>query len=143
MGWWQFAVRGFALLTTPRAEVARCDRDVEALARDSAIGDLLHTMSLVIRRARTGSDTRSAIRRLFAAFAAYDHVDAWRVKGWILVVVGATALILNPLATHDAGPLIWVTPALLVVAGLFAMAFAAPLARAAADRRQRSESSTK
>ena len=50
-------------------------------------------------------------------------------------VTGATALVITPLATLPNGPLVWVIPALLVVAGLLVMALAGPLARAVADRR--------
>ena len=141
MGWWDFAVRAVALLTSPRADVARCDRDVEALARDSATGGVVHAVSLAIRRAWTASRTRSAAQAL-AAVLPSSGTTAWRVGGWIVAVVGATVLVLNPFATRDAGPLIWVTPALIVTAGLVMMASAAPLARAAADRRRRSSSST-
>ena len=142
MGFWNFAVRAFALLTTPRADVARCDRETEALARDSVVGRVLHAMSAAIRRAWAGSRTRSAAEALATAIARTDDAAAWRVAGWMMAVGGATALVLSPLATRDSGPLIWVTPALLVVAGLFAMACAAPLGRASADRRRRSSSST-
>jgi len=45
-GWWDFAVRAFELLTAPRTDVARSDRQVEALARDSAVGGALHATSV-------------------------------------------------------------------------------------------------
>ncbi|HET9830696.1 MAG TPA: hypothetical protein VFP91_03265 [Vicinamibacterales bacterium] len=141
MGWWDFAVRAFALLTTPRADVARCDRDVEALARGSAVGGVLHAASLAVRREWAGSRARSTVETLAAAAPAGDAAT-WRLAGWVVAVAGVSVLVFNPFATRNAGPLIVVAPALLVVAGLFAMACAAPLARAAADRRRRSPSPT-
>jgi hypothetical protein len=142
VGWWDFAVRAFALLTTPRADVARCDRDVEALARNSAAGHAAHALDLAVRRAWAASRVHSAIHTLASAVAPVGGAPAWRIGGWMTAVAGATAFVLSPLATRDAGPLIRVTPALLVVAGLFVVVCAAPLARASADRRRRSSSST-
>jgi hypothetical protein len=141
MGWWDFAVRAFALLTTPRADIARCDRDVEALARGSVVGRVLHAASLAVRREWAGSRARSIVQTLAVAAPASDAAT-WRLGGWVTAVAGTVVLVFNPFATRTAGPLIAVAPALLVVAGLFAMACAAPLARAAADRRRRSPSPT-
>lgn len=141
MGWWDFAVRGFSLLSTPRAEVARCDRDVEALARDSVAGRVVHAVSLAIRRAWAASRSRAAIVRL-TALVPSSEVAVWRAGGWMVAVAGATVLALSRFAGESAIPLIWITPALLVVAGVFVMACPEPLARAAADRRRRTSSSS-
>jgi hypothetical protein len=140
MGWWDFAVRGFALLSTPRADVAGCDRGVEALARDSVAGRVIHAMSLAIRRAWTASRGRKVVQQLTAVIPS-SEVAVWRLGGWIVAVVGATALAFDRLTNDSASPLISMTPALLVVAGAFVMACAAPLARAAADRRRRTSAS--
>ena len=134
-GWWDFAVRAFALLTTPHADVERCDQDVEALARTSVIGRALHAISFGIRRAWIGSRARVLVRWLESTMMPEPGTGAWRVGGWMMAVAGATTLVLGPLTTMDEGPLVWVIPAVLVVAGVLAMALAAPLARAVADRR--------
>jgi len=140
-GWWDFAVRAFALLTEPRADIERCDRDVEALARSSAVGNAVHRVSLAVRRDWAASRSRRVV--LAAAGALMSEVAAvrWRIAGWMTSVVGVTALIGARWATSPNGPLIWVIPALLATIGLFVMACAAPLARAAADRRRRVSSS--
>ena len=134
-GWWDFAVRAFALLTTPRADVERCDRDVETLARVSVAGRTLHAMSFGVRRAWASSHARAFADWLASALMPQPGAAAWRVGGWMTAVTGATALVITPLATLPNGPLVWVIPALLVVAGLLVMALAGPLARAVADRR--------
>jgi hypothetical protein len=134
-GWWDFAVRAFALLTTPRADVEGCDRDVESLARTSVVGGAVHAASLGIRRAWAASRVRAFAQWLASALMPKPGAAAWRIGGWMTAVTGATALVVAPLATSPQGPLVWVIPALLVVAGLLVMALAAPLARAAADRR--------
>ena len=134
-GWWNFADRALALLTTPRADVDRCDRDVERLARTSIAGRALHAASLAIRRAWAASRARASARWLASALMLQPGAAAWRLGGWMTAVAGATALVVAPLAPLPDGPLVWVIPALLVAAGLFVMTLAAPLARAAADRR--------
>jgi len=141
-GWWDFAVRAFALLTTPRADVAQSDRQLEALARDSVAGGALHAASDVIRRAWSASRTRSTIASVTAAAVPPSADGQWRLGGWMIVVTGLTALAAVPFSSVSTGLLIWITPALLVVAGLCVMACAAPLARAAADRRRRPSSSS-
>jgi hypothetical protein len=135
-GWWDFAMRAFALLTEPRADIERCDRDVEALARSSAACNALHRLSLAVRREWALSRSRRAA--VAAAGALRSEVPAvrWRIAGWMVSVVGVTALVGSRFATSPNGPLAWVMPALLVTIGLFVMVCAAPLARAAADRRR-------
>jgi hypothetical protein len=134
-GWWDFAVRAFALLTMPRADVERCDRDVETSVRASATGRALHAVSFGIRRAWAASHARAFADWLASTLIPAPGAGAWRVGGWMTAVIGATALVVTPLATLPNGPLAWVIPVLLVVAGLFVMAMAGPLVRAAADRR--------
>src|SRR5215471_2433727 len=120
-GWWDFAVRGFSLLTTPRADPARCDSDVETLARGSVAGRVVHAMSLAIRQAWSASFTRAAGQRLLGDLFPASGVGAWRVGGWMIAVAGVTALALGSLSRVTAGPLIRVTPSVLVVAGLLVM----------------------
>ena len=133
-GWWNFSVRAFALLTTPRADIDGCDRGVEALARESLAGRTLHAASLAIRRAWTASRTRAAATALAATLMPEAGAPSWRVAGWMIAVTGATALVVASFATLPNGPLVWVVPALLVAVGVSVMALAAPLARAATDR---------
>lgn len=132
-GWWTFAVRTFAALTT-RADVDACDRAVEQLARDSHVGALLHRTSVAIRQAWLASWSRALASRLAVVLMSASPASAWRVGGWMTAVTGATALALNQLALMPMGPLTWVVPSGLVAAGVAVMAAAAPLSRAAADR---------
>ncbi len=141
-GWLEFAVRAFALLTSPPADVTRCDREIEALARDSVAGQAVHAVTLAIRRAWRTSRTRSASSAALAVLTPSDQILACRLWGWIVAVVGATALVIEPFGTASAGPLIWVLPAILVATGLFVTACAGPLCRAAADRRHRTSPSS-
>jgi hypothetical protein len=134
-GWWDLSVRAFAALTA-RADVDRCDRDVEQLARESRIGGVLHRASVITREAWLASWSRAAALRLGAALTSTSPASTWRVAGWMVAVTGATALALNRLSTMPLGPLTWVAPTALVAAGLLVMSAAAPLSRAAADRRQ-------
>ena len=137
MGWWDFAVRAFTALTAPRADIDACDRAVERLARDSRAGGAVHHASVVIRRAWASSSFRAAACALVAQLTPSSSAVAWRVAGWMVSVIGATVLGLNALAPIPLGPLTWVVPSALVAAGMFVMASAGPLSRAAADRRLR------
>lgn len=141
-GWWDFAVRAFALLTTPRVDVTRRDREVEAMARDSVAGQSVHALSLLIRRAWSASTTRASIETTKAVLVPSNTAEQWRVAGWVVAVAGATAAVLMPLGTASVGPLIWIAPAVLVAAGLLVMTCASAFARAAADRRRRSSPSS-
>jgi len=136
-GWWDFAVRASSALTAPRADIDACDRAVERLARDSLAGAAVHGVSLVVRRAWASSSFRAAAFALAARLTPISTAAAWRVSGWMVAVTGATALGLNTLAPVPAGPLTWVIPVLAISAGLLATLLAAPLARAAGDRRAR------
>ena len=142
-GWWDFAIRAFALLTEPTADIQRCDRDVEALARSSVVGKALHRLSLAVRREWAASRSRRAVVAAAGTLRSDVAAARWRIAGWMTSVVGLTALIGSRFATSPNGPLVWVIPALLATIGLFVMACAAPLARAAADRRRRVSSSQK
>ena len=136
-GWWHFAVRALTALTAPRADIDACDRAVERLARESVTGAAVHSTSLTIRRAWMASHVRAWASSLITTLAPAPPAAAWRVAGWMVSVVGATALGLNRFASIPIDALNWVVPAALVAAGLLLMAVAAPLARAAADRRFR------
>jgi len=135
-GWWDCAVRALSALTAP-ADVDACDRAVEQLARESRIGGVMHRASVVIRQAWLASWFRARASALVVVLASSSRVSAWRVAGWMIAVTGATALALNRLSPIPIGPLVWVVPSALVAAGLLVMAAAAPLSRAAADRRIR------
>lgn len=136
-GWWDFAVGALTALTSPRADVQACDRSLEALAREGRAGRAIHRISVVSRSAWASSQARSMSTRLASVLTSEGAASSWRIGGWMVTVAGVTALGLGRLATIPAGPLTWVVPALLAASGLFVMAAAAPLARAAGDRRLR------
>ncbi|HUK35192.1 MAG TPA: hypothetical protein VLV86_14840 [Vicinamibacterales bacterium] len=141
-GWWQFAVRAVSLLIAPPADPNCCDRAVEDLARDSRVGAGLHATSLAVRRAWANSATRSIAASLVAVMTLPTEIAAWRVGGWMIAAVGGTALVLERFAPISNGPLVWMLPAAIVATGIFVMAAAGPLSRAAADRRRCTSSST-
>ena len=127
MGWWRFTRLALEALTTPKADTASCDRAVEQLARDSRLGGALHRASFAIRAAWLNSRARAAVTVL-------GRLAPVRVRGWIIVVAGATALGLNAIKPSPAGPLTWLLPSLVIAAGVVIMLIAAPLARALLNR---------
>ncbi len=135
-GWWDVAVRAFASLTSP-VDINAHDRVVEQLARESLIGNAVHRTSIGIRRAWASSSSRSVWNGFVDLLRSSTAADGWRIGGWMIAVVGATALVLRAYATTADGPLLWVVPSAMIGAGLFVMAAAESLSRAAADRRLR------
>jgi len=136
MGWWRFTRSALEGLTRPRADVDACDRDVERLAHDSRLGAALHRASRTIDSAWDSS----LLRRELAAIAADLSPSAaigWRMSGWIAVVAGVTILALDAIKPVPIGPLSWLLPSAIAVAGAVTMMLAALLARAAEDRRSR------
>ena len=128
MGWWHFTRQALEALTRPRADVAACDRAMEQLARESRLGAAMHRASWIVRAA--WRDTRARI----AAVALSGELASIRVRGWIVVVAGATALGMNAIKPVPAGPLSSVLPSLVVAAGVVIMVLAGPLARALSGR---------
>jgi hypothetical protein len=137
IGWWEFAVRSMGALTMPHANVERCDRVVEQLVRDSRAGAAVRRATVVTHRAWACSWCRIGLVALAAVVNREQPAARWRVVGWMTAVIGATALGLNRLAPIAIGPLTWMVPAAMIVAGVFVMAGAAPLSRAAAGARVR------
>ena len=60
-----------------------------------------------------------------------------RSTGWMITVAASTSLGLNAMKPMPVGPLSWIVPVALVIAGLAMMAASGPLARADLDRRSR------
>ena len=135
MGWWIFVRSAIEALTRPRADVAHCDRTIERLTRDSLIGGAMHRSSDAVGDAWASSRLRALL--MLVRGDSFVAASAWRTAGWIVVVASATVLGLQALKPTPAGPLWWVLPSVTGGAGLLAMMMAAPLARAAADRRER------
>ena len=127
MGWWRFTRLALEALTTP-ADAAGCDRAMEQLARESRLGGALHRVSWMIREAWLSSHARQVAASMTVRFAPF------RVRGWMAVVAGVTALALNAAKPAPAGPLSWLLPFGVIVAGVLVMLMAAPLARAVSDR---------
>ena len=128
MGWWRFTRLALEALTKAPADAAECDRAMEQLARESRLGAAVHRVSWLVRTSWDGSRARSA------AVALGGHLAPMRIRGWFVVVVGATALAMNAMKPTPIGPLSWVLPAAVIAAGLVMMVMAAPLTRAIADR---------
>jgi hypothetical protein len=136
-GWWDFAVGALGMLTMPPADTRDCDRVIDQLVRDSRAGGLARRANAVARRAWVSSRCRVALSGLAAVVRPEPPTAAWRLAGWMTAVAGATALAVDRLAPIAGGPLTWVVPVALVGAGVFAMAAAAPLSRADADKVRR------
>ena len=128
MGWWRFTRLALEALTAPKADTASCDRAMEQLARDSALGGALHRMSWMIRAAWRESRTRALLAPRRAALTPV------RARGWMLIVAGATVLVLNALKPTPVGPLSALVPSLVIVAGALVMLMARPLERAILHR---------
>ena len=136
MGWWLFTRSALEGLTRPRADVDACDRDVERLAHDSRLGAALHMTSRTVDAAWNSSLFRGGLSAIAAELSPSAAIG-WRMSGWIAVVAGATILGLDAIKPTPIGPLSWLLPSAIVFAGLVTMLLAAPLARAAEDRRSR------
>lgn len=130
MGWWRFTRLALEALTAPKADVVSCDRAMEQLARESWLGGRMHRVSGLVRTAWLDSRARSAAVSLGRELAPAPDASAFRVAGWIATVAGATILVLDAIKPTPAGPLSWMVPSLLIVAGLLSMLAAAPVARA-------------
>ncbi len=137
MGWWLFTRSAIRALTEPSADAAACDRAMEALARQSAIGRVLHRCSVVIRSAWFNSRARAAAAAFAGTVMPRADVKSVRIGGWMAALTGVTALALDALKPMPVGPLWWLVPSLVIAAGLLAMLTAPWMARAAADRRAR------
>jgi hypothetical protein len=137
MRWWFLTRSAIEALTRPHADTNACDDAVEQLARSSWIGAITHRASLVIRSAWATSWTRGAAHAIGSELMPRSDVTAWRIRGWIAVVCGVTVLGLDSVKPTPIGPLSWLLPSLIVAAGLLTMVMASPLARAVADRRER------
>jgi hypothetical protein len=127
MGWWRFTRLALEALTAP-ADTASCDRAMEQLARDSQIGAMLHRVSWMIRTAWIHSRARLALAAVLADVAPV------RMRGFVMIVTGATALALNALKPTPVGPLGSLVPSLVIVAGVLVMLMAGPLSRAILHR---------
>jgi hypothetical protein len=136
MAWWYFTRSAIEALTAP-ADADAADRAVRNLARDSVLGAALHGASHVVRRSWVDSRFRAWGAALLRALAQESPAQTLRVRAWIAVVAGAAALAFNALKPVPVGPLSTLVPGLVVSVGALVMVMAAPLTRAAADRRSR------
>jgi hypothetical protein len=128
MGWWTFTRLAIEALTAPAADATACDRAMEQLARTSRLGAALHRFSWIIRAAWRDSRARAA------AMALRHQLAPMRLRGWILVVAGATTMGLNAIKPVPAGPLSALLPSLVIAAGVLIMLMAGPLSRAVSNR---------
>jgi hypothetical protein len=121
LDWWALTRRAVQTLTSPPADVARCDREVEQLARASWLGSLGRRSAEVIgdswRHSKSGVAASALVDVLKPAAAA----AAVRVAGWTAIVASMTTLALNTMRPASSGPFTWVVPAIVGVAGVLAM----------------------
>ena len=128
MGWWRFTRLAIEALTAPKADTTACDRSMEQLARGSRLGAGMHRLSWIIRAAWRDSRARSV------STAIGDQLAPMRIRGWVVVVAGATTMGLNAIKPVPAGPLSSLLPSLVIVAGVLIMLMAGPLSRAVSNR---------
>ena len=102
--------------------------DVGQLARESRIGAALHHLSRMIRTAWLNSGARQILSDVLARLVPI------RIRGFVMVVTGATALALEALKPTPVGPLGSLVPSLVIVAGVLVMLMAGPLSRAILHR---------
>ena len=112
-------------------------QSLERLARASWIGSLADRAAAAIGREWRRSRSRAAVLALGGLLMPSPPAATVRVAGWTITVASATTLILNAIKPASPGPLSWVVPAVVGVAGVLLMAASAPLGRAYDDRRLR------
>ena len=136
-GWWVLTRRAIEALTTPEADTVACDRTVARLARASWLGSTVDRGSAAIGLAWRHSSSNRVASWLLNHLTPAPPAATIRSAGWVTAVAGATALVLDVIKPTPVGPLSWVVPAGLVVAGVLLMTAAGPLARASDGRRRR------
>jgi hypothetical protein len=132
-----FVTSALEALCVPRADIAGCDGAVDRLASTSWLGRLAHGAGLTLDRSWSESRLRFALSSLGSTLMPSGPSSGIRSAGWTIAVAASTALGLNAMKPMPVGPLSWIVPVALVIAGLALMAAAGPLARAHIDRRSR------
>ena len=133
-GWWLFAEAAVRLLSAPRKDVARSDREVEQVFRESWLFTSGRAMRARAMRAWADSRVVARTRPIATALVPPDSTARVRVAGVIALVASITALILQALEPTPLGPLTWIVPAATAVAGAAIAVAAGPIARALEDR---------
>jgi len=137
IGWWVFITSALEALCVPRADIAGCDDAVDRLAATSWLGRLVHGAGLTLDRSWSESRLRAALSSVAATLMPSGPSSGIRSTGWMITVAASTSLGLNAMKPMPVGPLSWIVPVALVIAGLAMMAASGPLARADLDRRSR------
>jgi hypothetical protein len=136
-GWWFLAEDAVRLLSAPRKDVARSDREVEQVFRESWLFTSGRAMRAKAMRAWADSRVVARTRPVGATLFPPDSTARVRVAGVIALVASITALILQTLEPTPLGPLTWIVPVVTAAAGAAIAFAAAPIARALEDKAHR------
>jgi len=121
MRWWAFANHVATRLTAPRMDVAAADAAAADLLSASRMGRTALMAWEIVRRAWIESGVRAAVEPLHREWHMADRRGAIRSAG----VLGATAalvvLALQAVQATPPGPLVWILPVVVLIAGTVAM----------------------
>ena len=135
LGWWRLAETAVARVTTPRTDVAASDHEVERVFRASSLFAAGHACSAVIGAAWRNSITRDVVTRIEREAVPSAGAQRVRAVAMVAAVAVLTSLALQIVTPGAIGPLTWVPPVAVAICALAAIMWAAPIARALADRK--------
>jgi hypothetical protein len=135
-GWWFLAEDALRVLSAPRPDVRRTDREVDQLFRESWLFTAGRGMAMKAGHAWADSRAIAAITTLGADLFPPEPAARVRVVGVLAFVASVTGLGVQALKPISLGPLTWIVPALTAAAGVVVALAAAPIARALEDKAQ-------
>jgi hypothetical protein len=135
-GWWLLAEDTLGVLSAPRPDIQRSDREVDQLFRESWLFTAARGMAAKAGQAWADSRAIAAIRTLGADLLPPEPAARVRVVGVLALVASVTGLGVQALKPIPLGPRTWIVPALTAAAGVLVALAAAPIARALEDKAQ-------
>jgi hypothetical protein len=132
--WWHLGEDTLRLLSAPRTDIARSDRDVEQVFRDSRLFTAGRTLRMKAGRAWADSRVLALMTPLAADLFPPEPAARVRVVGLLVFVASASAWALLALKPTPPGPMTWIVPALGAASGVLIACAAAPVARALEDK---------
>ena len=128
LGWWHAALAMVGGLTTPRADIAECDRIVERQFTSSALAHAARRVAVPVRRAMGESAAATQIRQAWSGWRSLTAAARVRAAGCLTIVTALTVLVLDVAKPGSAQPFFWIVPAIACALG--ALAAVAPAALA-------------
>ena len=136
-GWWFFTRSALESLTRPPADIEACDRAMVKLAGDSWMCRAADGLGRTVGDAWSASRIRRLAESVRRDLTRDTAASTLRVRGWVAVAAATTVLGLDAVKPVPVGPLSWLVPSIVIVAGLLTMLMAETLSRAGADRQAR------